>query len=233
MKLKSILASFVGLAACLSPVHTFADNNSTGGISLGATRVIYPLGAKQIPLTLLNHSDKDRFLINSWIENQDESKSTQFLITPPLFVIEPKNENILRIIAVDQNFPADRESVYWVNVKAIPSTDRESLADKNVLQIAVLSRIKLFVRPNNLPYKSELAPEKIKFNLQNQGVSVNNPTPYYVNLVNIHFDGHKVNNTMLAPFSTTSFTEKATQRVTYQSINDFGGLSEQKEQHLE
>lgn len=233
MKLRLILASFVGLAACLCSIHTFADNNSSGGISLGATRVIYPLGAKQIPLSLLNHSDKDRFLINSWIEDRDESKTSQFLITPPLFVIEPKNENILRIIAVDQNFPTDRESVYWVNVKAIPSTDRDSVTDKNVLQIAVLSRIKLFVRPNNLPYRSELAPGKIKFNLQGQQVSVENPTPYHVNLVNIHFDGNKVNNTMLAPFSTTSFTEKATQRVTYQSINDFGGLSDPKEQHLE
>lgn len=233
MKLRFILPRLVGLIACLTPLQTFANNNSTSGVSLGATRVIYPLGAKQVPLTVLNHGDKDRFLINSWIEDGEEQKSANFLITPPLFVIEPKNENTLRIIAVNQDFPTDRESVYWVNVKAIPSTDRASVADQNVLQIAVLSRIKLFVRPNNLPYKSEFAPEKIKFNLQGQQVSVQNPTPYYVNLVNIYFDDNKINNTMLAPFSTTPFAEKAIQRVTYQSINDFGGLSAPKEQRLQ
>lgn len=232
MNLKFILLSFISLAASLCPTYTFANNNNIGGVSLGATRVIYPLGAKQVPLTIYNHGDKDRFLINSWIEDQEEKKSSKFLITPPLFVIEPKNENTLRVITVNNDFPTDRESVYWINVKAIPSVDKESIADKNVLQIAVLSRIKLFVRPNNLPYKSELAPEKIKFSLQGNQVKVENPTPYYVNLVNIHFDGNKVDNTMLAPFSTTPFSEKATNKVSYQSINDFGGLSDQKEQLL-
>lgn len=232
MKLKFMLPHLISAVVALSPVATFANNDNSGGVSLGATRVIYPLGAKQAPLSVLNHGTKDRFLINSWVEDQDEKKTSKFLITPPLFVMEPDSENTLRVIAVDQDFPTDRESVYWINVKAIPSTDKASVADKNVLQIAVLSRIKLFVRPSNLPYKSEAAAEKIKFSLNGSQVTAQNPTPYYVNLVNIQFDGQKINNTMLAPFSTTPFTDKATQSVTYQSINDFGGLSDPTQQRL-
>lgn len=38
-----------------------------------------------------------------------------------------------------------------MNVKAIPSVDKSHIEGKNVLQLAILSRIKLFVRPANLP----------------------------------------------------------------------------------
>lgn len=36
-----------------------------------------------------------------------------------------------------------------MNVKAIPSVNKAKTENNNVLQLAILSRIKLFVRPNN------------------------------------------------------------------------------------
>lgn len=77
------------------------------------------------------------------MENASESKSSDFVVTPPLFVMKPQKENTLRIMYVGpNNLPADRESLYWVNVKAIPSAAKDTKG-KNTLQIAVLSRIKL------------------------------------------------------------------------------------------
>lgn len=55
-----------------------------------------------------------------------------------------QKNNILRIVNVNPSLPQDRESVYWVNVKAIPSQNEEN-EGKNVLQIAVRTRIKLFI----------------------------------------------------------------------------------------
>ena len=73
---------------------SFADNNivrtnKTGGVALGATRLIYPLGAKQVTLSVINYSKKEKYLINSWVEDSNEKKTSDFIVTPPLFVISP------------------------------------------------------------------------------------------------------------------------------------------------
>ena len=45
----------------------------------------------------------------------------RFVITPPLFAMQGKKENTLRIIdATNNQLPQDRESLFWMNVKAIP-----------------------------------------------------------------------------------------------------------------
>jgi fimbrial chaperone protein len=44
-----------------------------------------------------------------------------------------------------------------MNVKAIPSVNKAKTENNNVLQLAILSRIKLFVRPNNLAMQPEEA----------------------------------------------------------------------------
>uniref|UniRef100_UPI00203C9232 fimbrial biogenesis chaperone n=1 Tax=Enterobacter hormaechei TaxID=158836 RepID=UPI00203C9232 len=65
----------------------------------------------------------------------------------PLFRMDAGKTNALRIIYNGAPLPQDRESLFWINVKTIPSSSRE---DINKLQIAVNTRIKLFYRPSNL-----------------------------------------------------------------------------------
>lgn len=209
----------------------YSASNQNTGIALGATRVIYPLNAKQTSLSVINHSPKERFLINSWVENEN-GKEKNFVITPPLFVMEPNSENTLRIVNLADNLPKDRESVFWLNVKAIPSVDKDSLEGKNVLQLAILSRIKLFVRPDNLSIQTEDAAEKIKINQKGGDIYIDNPSPYYTTLVNIVLDGHSLDNVMVAPFTIHRIQGKNGQKLTYQTINDYGGLRKQREVSL-
>ncbi|SPL71301.1 fimbria/pilus periplasmic chaperone [Acinetobacter stercoris] len=225
MKLNLFKNSVLSITlACLAP-YSFADNNVIGGISLGATRVIYPMDAKQVSLPIVNSNNKERFLINSWVETSDEKKSKDFLITPPLFVAEANTENTLRIVSLASQLPQDRESVFWINVKAIPSIDKADLVDKNILQLAVLSRIKLFIRPNNLKMKPEAALENIKFSKSAQGVVVNNASPYHVSFVNVYIDNTKLPNIMAAPFAETKISKLAGNKLSYQTVNDYGGLT--------
>lgn len=224
----------VGLPVLLSCSASGAyAENAVGGVSLGATRVIYPLEAKQISLPVINHSKKDRFLINSWVETADEKKTKDVLITPPLFVAEPGTENTLRIVNLAGQLPQDRESVYWINVKAIPSIDKDALIDKNILQLAVLSRIKLFIRPKNLTMKPETALEKITFSKLGDSIQVNNPSPYHVSFVNVYVDGVRVANAMAAPLTQTKITNVAGKKISYQTVNDFGGLTAKVDLNLD
>lgn len=209
----------------------YSASNQNSGIALGATRIIYPQDAKQTSLSVINHSPKERFLINSWVDNEN-GKEKDFVITPPLFVMEPASENILRIVNLAQDLPKDRESVFWLNVKAIPSVDKESLEGKNVLQLAILSRIKLFVRPVNLPIQTEDAAEKITITQKNSAITIDNPTPYYTTFVNIMLDGRPLDNVMVAPFSAHQIAGKNGRKLTYQTINDYGGLRKQRDVNL-
>ena len=192
-----------------------------GGVALGATRVIYPQGDKQVSLPVTNSSASNVFLIQSWVANADGTKSADFVVTPPLFVIQPKNENVLRIMYVGPALPTDRESVFYLNSKAIPSVDKHKLQG-NVLQIATQSVIKLFIRPANLPSSSVDAPAAMRCHLENGHVTLSNPSPYYLSLVELYIGNVKQTNTMVPPKGSLILNAPGDGRVKFETVNDFG-----------
>ncbi|QOV79492.1 fimbria/pilus periplasmic chaperone [Enterobacter asburiae] len=216
--LKKTATGLVGLLMLGST--TFAH---AGGVALGATRVIYPQGDKQISLPITNSSESTDFLIQSWINNPDGIKSSDFILTPPLFVIHPKKENILRIMYVGPDLPKDRESVFYLNSKAIPSVDKSKLSGNN-LQIATQSVIKLFVRPKNLPTPSIDAPKTLRCQVSGGKVTLTNPSPYYVTLVKFYSGGTKLPNSMVAPKGSLAVDIPGGKsgQITFQTLNDYG-----------
>lgn len=218
-----------GLIIFIALISSFSAQ-AAGGIALGATRVIYPADAKQTSLAISNSDSKERYLVNSWVENSAGVKEKTFVVTPPLFVSEPKSENTLRIIYAGQPLPTDRESLFWMNVKAIPSVDKTNLEGKNVLQLAILSRIKLFVRPGNLPQISEEAPGLLQFSRSGNHLKIANPSAYYLTLVNLKVGSQKVDNVMVAPKSDTQILLPggAQGNVTFQTVNDYGAVTPAK-----
>ena len=198
-----------------------------GGIGLGTTRVIYPLGAAQTSLSIRNSESNERYLINSWVENASGVKDKRFVITPPLFVSEAKSENSLRIMYVGEPLSDKKETLFWVNVKAIPSVDKSKLAGRNVLQFAILSRIKLFVRPQNLSMLPEEARQHLSFSRQGNKLKITNDSPYYQTLVNIKLGASKLPATMVAPggFESMALPAGAHGNINFQTVNDYGALS--------
>lgn len=207
----------------------FANSYSAvaGGVLLGATRVIYSQGDKQASLAVKNTDEKLRYLIQTWVEDKNGKKSSDFIITPPLFVSNAKSENTLRIVYVGGALPADRESVYYLNSKAIPEFDKDKLENKNVLKMAVLSRIKIFVRPKELALMSESAPEALKFHFDGSKLTIDNPTPYYVSLVEFYVGGKQQANTLVAPKGKTvvDIGKSIKRDITYKAVNDYGAIT--------
>ncbi len=57
------------------------------------------------------------------------------------FAMKGKKENTLRILdATNNQLPQDRESLFWMNVKAIPSMDKSKLTE-NTLQLAIIAAL--------------------------------------------------------------------------------------------
>lgn len=200
-----------------------------GGVSLGATRVIYPQNAAQTSLSVHNSDASKVFLIQSWVSNAEGQKSADFVITPPIFVIQPKKENMIRIMYVGKNaLPTDHESLYYLSSKAIPSGKADEKI--NTLQIATETTIKMFVRPNNLPVQSIDAPQMLRCKLDNGSVKVNNPSPYYITLVNFTVGDKPMNNTMIAPKSELSVPLSGGPGgiIKFKTLNDYGSKTNEQ-----
>lgn len=197
------------------------------GVALGATRVIYPADQKQVQLAVTNNDEKGVFLIQSWVENANGQKDSQFAITPPLFSMKGKKENTLRIIdATNNQLPKDRESLFWLNVKAIPAMDKANLND-NTLQLAIISRIKLYYRPTGLPVAPNKVADELRFKRQAKSLTVINPTPYYATVTGLSVGSVKLDNTLVPPLGEASIDmpANANGEISYQTINDYGALT--------
>ena len=116
------------------------------GVEIGGTRLIYNSSGSQAAISVSN-PDNTPYLIQSWVssnENSDDGDSP-FITTPPLFKLNPHAQNSVRVMLIGNSVPQDRESVYWLNIKSIPSSSADA---KNELLIAVKSKMKVFYRPS-------------------------------------------------------------------------------------
>ncbi|EKJ6041757.1 molecular chaperone [Salmonella enterica] len=222
----------------LSPAfYVFAD----GGIYLGSTRVIFNENdsAKSVKV---NNTSKDVFLMRSWISyfnNQDIAK--EWVVTPPIYKLNGDDAIQVRISSLDSSlFPADRESSFYLNVLTIPSTDKVKVAPTDSangqINVALNSRIKVFYRPAKI-FQEDMNKifEQIKFEADGNNVRIINPTAFNINFSEIKINKkiYNINRQLVAPFSsvTIAVSEKPN-TVTYQIINDFGGVTQEKTQNL-
>lgn len=212
-------------------------------VVIGATRVVVPAKSGEATVRLSNQSAQPA-LVEAWIDSGDahstpDNANAPFLITPPLFRIEPNKDQSLRILfaPASQPLPNDRESLFWLNVLEIPPKPGGVAADSNTLQFAIRSRLKLFYRPANLPGDPLKAPDSLTFktatNAQGALLEVHNPTPYFITIAKLVFgpDGKPIAGAegMVAPFADLRLPLKgiahappAGTPVAFTSINDYG-----------
>lgn len=110
-------------ALCLVACLLWWANPIQAGVVVGGTRVVYDAGKKEASLSVNNTEKSLPYLIQSWLENarEDDTTTVPLIITPPLFRLDAEQENILHIVRAGGNLPNDRESLFWLNVKSIPS----------------------------------------------------------------------------------------------------------------
>lgn len=212
------------------------DKKITGGISIGATRVIYNEADNGAVVRVINTSTVP-FLIQTWVESYKgfgAEKSAElpagvFVTTPPLYR-QDKGENSVRIVRARGDFAQDRESVFWLNIKSIPSTDKPA-PGTNYVQFAFNTRIKLFYRPAGLPGNPTNAYKTLTFSRSGNTLTATNTTVYNVTINNLKVGGVEINDAdqrMVPPQGTQSWTLPGAavgKTVTYVSLNDFGGLT--------
>lgn len=212
-----------GLAAIM------LTTTAQAGIVVGGTRLVYDGSKREASLTIRNPDPKP-YLIQSWVDaGENVSEKAPFVVTPPLYRHDAEQSNILRVVRAGGNLPEDRESVFWMNVKSIPSADKSAT---NTLQLAIKTRIKLFYRPAQI---SKIRPgdvaEQLTWRRTGSTLEVNNPTPFHFTFLGIAVGEAKIETTdMIAPFSSRTFDLPAGAKgstVNWEYINDYGGRTAQ------
>ena len=163
-----------------------------------------------------------------------------FTATPPVSRIDAKRGQTIKLMYTGSTvLPSDKESVFWFNVLEVPpKPDATKVENQSLLQLAFRTRIKLFYRPAGLNGNPSEAPLALKWKWAEgkSGLSVYNPTPYYVSFNSAELiaggKSNPLNVKMVAPKSEEIFTisgsgGKATSgKVHFSAINDFGGAIE-------
>lgn len=211
-----------GLA--LAPLLAQAD------VQLSATRVIFGEGRREASLTVRDRSENSPpHLIQSWVTDAAEADTSLITVVPPLFRLESGASRALRIVKADGELPKDRESLFWLNVKVIPPSEKDA---DDVLKTVVVFQLKLIYRPSALKREQAAkAYRSLAFDGSTKGqLKVSNPTPFYISLAHLKVDGVDVPEAaLLAPHETASYpiSAMAPRKVAWVAVDDFGSMTQE------
>jgi len=242
--MKSLLCAVRAALIALSLTAIAANAN----VLIAGTRVVFSAQENEVTVRLTNDNSQPA-LVEAWIDDGDvnstpDKANAPFLITPPLFRMEPQKDQSLRIIGTSAHLPADRESLFWLNVLEIPpKPSGMEMQGKNTLQFAIRSRLKLFYRPAHLPGDVLKAPELVTWkavaNGSDYALEVRNPTVYHITFVQLSLDvdgkHYTTDSGMVDPLGTLRLPVKGLTHapaagtvVGYDIINDFGATASYK-----
>ncbi|PRF71581.1 pilus assembly protein [Burkholderia multivorans] len=219
---------------CCASVHA--------SVLLSGTRVIFRGADREATVRLTNDGHAPA-LVQAWIDTGDVGKSPDqidvpFVITPSIFRLEAGKGQTLRIFHSGEPLPADKESLFWLNVLEVPPKPTAD-DERNRIQLAIRTRVKLIYRPEKLKGSAEDAPAKVTWALEADGthtpvLTATNPTPYVVNLAGIVLEanGKRFDAGMgsVLPGQSERFEIKGMKdakrvdgTVDYLSVDDWGG----------
>ena len=214
-------------------------HQAVAAIALDRTRVIFNGAEKSISLNVSNQNKDLPYLAQGWMENENgERIESPLIVLPPIQRIEPGDKSQIKVQSLPDiaKLPQDRESVFYFNLREIPPRSNKP----NVLQIALQTRIKLFYRPASI-YASQTDltnpwQEQITLTKKGDRFEVNNPTPYYVTLVDglTSLKGKSLDGfepLMIAPKSSGTINLSASlfgASPVLSYINDYGGRPQMK-----
>lgn len=219
-----------------------AQSSSPTGIGINSSRLVFNEGDSVISTSVNNGSPTLAYLISVKVtRNLDGDGNVPFVVTPPVFRLEPESSSGVRIAgnpAQLAGLPRDRESVFYFNATGIPSsnplarTGSEGFVSGKI-KFSLGNTIKLFYRPGGLPSTAEMAIKGLTFKRVPGGVQIKNASPYYVNLQSLKIGGKRVplneNRSitptgMLPPFSDATYNTRLMGSAQWSALNDIGGV---------
>lgn len=219
------------LAVCL------ASSPLAANVIIGNTRVVFPADQSEVTVKLSNVGSAPS-LVQAWVDDgrpqaQVQDLQVPFDVMPAMFRLDASKGQSLRLLHGGDAMPADRESLYWLNVLEVPPK-----GSGNALQVALRSRIKVLYRPTGLRGKAVDAHHGVTWQLLREGpqwvLMASNASPYVVNLARVTLEQNgqpplELGPNHVLPFASTRFSVErlaghSTVRLHYAFIDDYGAL---------
>lgn len=232
-----LISTFMRLSACLLALLGCL-NNAQAALTLSNSRIVHESDKNSSSVTVGNPSKKT-YAAQAWVntEADDTTTAVPLMASPALFRIAPGDEQSVQINRLPNDLPQDRESLFFFNLQEIPQADTDS--DRNALNIAMRTRIKLFYRPSQLKGKPQAHLKDLKWSVQRiddkQHLVVDNPSPFYFtfNQLEVSGNGHTEKlkgREMVRPFGQQTYALTSTKAlanlsVTFTTLSDYGGVT--------
>lgn len=235
------------LATCAFALLSLQAIPARAGVIIYGTRVIFPAEQQEVVVRLENKGYRPA-LVQSWLDTGDvrstpATAQTPFTLSPPIFRIEPGQQQAMRLRYSGEPAPTDRESLYWLNVLEVPPVT-SGAEQNNQIELAFRTRLRVFLRPQGLPYPVSSAPSKLQWKLVTQGqgyaLQATNPTPYHVSITSVDLlsagkrfskaPNQEANDGLLMPagdmklFTLPQLRDRPsdTPKVEFTTVSDFG-----------
>ncbi|KVT47655.1 pilus assembly protein [Burkholderia ubonensis] len=220
-------------------------------VVITGTRVVFPGENREVTVRLMNDGDTPA-LVQAWIDTGNEKQSPEqisvpFALTPSMFRLDPGKGQSLRMLYTGEPLPADRESLFWLNVLEVPPK-ADGNDDANRIQLAFRTRIKVMYRPAGLPGSAATATDQLSWQIVPQpgghgvALKVTNAGPYVVNLgaIELDADGRKyaLQPGFVRPQDSAAFPVQglgavpARAVVEYSAIDDWGTIRPPKKNNI-
>ncbi len=219
---------------------TATCSQTIASVVITGTRLIYPADEKEITVSLNNNGEQP-VLVQAWMDSGDPLSNASeavapFVLSPPVFRMDPKAVQSLRVIFTAADLPKDKESIFWFNLLEIPSLPSEAVT-ANMLQMAFRSRIKVFYRPPSLTEGASKSFEKVQWRVVQEGKSfrlqAHNPSAFHVTITSLALvtgnqrfssPGEMIGPGITCDFAMPTLTHPPgkSAQVEFEAINDFG-----------
>ncbi|EKZ9480376.1 fimbrial assembly chaperone [Klebsiella oxytoca] len=200
-------------------------------VNVDRTRLVFAASDIAQSLTLANDSVTP-MLLQVWTDAGETASSpdnsrTPLVVLPPVFKMQPDELRTLRVmLSSRRSLPEDRESLFWLNIYQIPPELSATKSSTRKLVLPLRLRLKVFIRPTGLKAPTANDEQKLRFSIASQGITITNPTPWYMSLTVTATKGIRSGYIMLAPYErrdvVLSQAPAVGTTVNYAVINDSG-----------
>ncbi|AVR01602.1 molecular chaperone [Pluralibacter gergoviae] len=204
------------------------------GIVMTGTRVIYPADAREKSVQLSNTGTRP-YIVQMQMDDGrpgDGQASDAFVLTPPIFRMEPGAGQSVRLRYVGKALPQDRESLFYLSFTQLPAATTAEQSG-NQLVLAVTNRVKVFWRPRGLTDDAEAIARGLTLRLSGNTFHVSNPSGRFASVrrASLVVNGREIRlaeSAMVAPKSTAEWRPSAPvsglrgARLRLVLVNDYG-----------
>ena len=214
-------------------VFSLVNNAATASVVMTGTRIIYPSQLREKSVQLRNIG-KEPFVVQIQIDkgNIDEKTDDDFIITPPVFRMEPGSGQSIRLMFAGRPLPQDRESLFYMNFTQLPALKGEA-RDNNQLVLAITNRVKIFYRPQGISGKQNNIARGLSLSLVGKKIRVTNTSGYYavIRRADLSEQGKMISladSVMIPPKSSSELTPSqpitnlSGMRLKLILVNDYG-----------